>query len=148
MIRRRKPIARSSKPLRRGKPPARTKRPRRQRKTGPAALARACDKLWSLIVRRRGACESSGRLASEAVLQAAHGFSRRYRATRWNLLNGFCLSAAAHVYYTHRPLEWDQWLRDRWGEPVYNELRRIALAGKKPDLEETLARLKAEWGQP
>lgn len=138
-------IPKSTKPVKARKPIKRTTRPRKVRKTSLAKLGRACDKLWSQIVRRSGKCEVSGKSAPEVVLQAAHGFSRRYLATRWNLLNGFCLSAAAHVYYTHRPLEWDEYLHTAWGDSVYEELREIALRGLKPDIEATHAALKREW---
>ncbi len=128
-------------PVRRKSAPARTKRPRKQRKGKRASLARECDRLWSLIVRSRGASELS---SNPSNLQAAHGFSRRYRATRWLPINGFCLTAGEHVSMTYNPLAWDEWLRYRWGQPVYDELRAIALKNEKQDMPAVLAKLKAE----
>lgn len=116
-------------------------RPRKQRKSTPAKIAREADRLWSLLVRARGHSEISGKTEH---LQAAHGISRRYRNTRWLLLNGFALTRAEHVYYTHRPLEWDEYLRKAWGELAYNEMRLIALRTTSPDVAAELARLQAE----
>lgn len=134
-----KPEKRSAKPRKRI---ARGKRPRRQRKSAPAALAREADRLWSLLVRARGKCEAEGPHAGP--LQGAHGFSRRYRHTRWALLNGFCLCAACHMRYTHDPLRWEGYLRDAWGDAVYDELRKIALRTAPFLVAEVLARLKRE----
>ena len=128
--------------MKRSKPIKRGKRPRRQRKGTKAALARLCDKLWSEIVRSRGACEACNCQPPGVILQGAHGFSRRYRGTRWNLLNGFCLCSGCHVSFTHNPLLWDEWLRRAWGEETYSELRRIALKGEKPDMDEIKAKLE------
>ena len=116
-------------------------RPRRQRKTTRAQLARKADKLWGMVVRARGACEDCG---GTNVLQAAHGFSRRYRGTRWSPINGFCLCRGCHLKYTMRPLEWDDYLRNAWGGWVYDELRRLAQTTAKPDLERIIASLEAE----
>jgi hypothetical protein len=124
--------------------PARSKRPRKQRKTGRAALGRLADKLCGQIVRARGVCEGCGGFGSQAVLQWAHGLSRRYHATRWNLLNSFCLCRSCHYRWTLRPLEFDEWLRDVWGQLVYDELRRIALKNEPVDLEATVAKLREE----
>lgn len=77
-------------------------------------------------------------------MQGAHGFSRRYRGTRWLPINGFCLCSGCHVTYTHNPLDWDDWLREVWGEPVYLELRRKAQAVCKPDFSQIIPDLESE----
>jgi hypothetical protein len=107
-----------------------------------ANRTKACDILFSKIVRARGACENCGQTYD---LQCAHGFSRRYRALRWDYSNAFALCRGCHLKYTVRPLEWDEWLKARWGEDIYWELRRMALTHPNPDLDETHARLKATW---
>lgn len=90
------------------------------------------DRMWSEEVRVKGDCELSryhyDRFPCGGVLQAAHGFSRRYLGIRHNPLNGFCICAASHRYWGMRPLEWDNILRTEWGETVYEELRRLALS--------------------
>jgi len=136
------------KPLHREKAPkriTRTCRPRRKRRGGKAALAREADRLWSLIVRGRGACEMEG--DHGGPLQGAHGFSRRYRTTRWLPINGFCLCAGHHVAMTHDPLAWDDFLRRAWGEPVYQELKRLAQRTDAPDVAAAVARLRVEAGE-
>lgn len=139
------------------KPPKREPKPwtrlRRKRKGTPAALAREADRLWSLIVRysashgcEAGCGSSEGTIIGPHVgaLQAAHGFSRRYRNTRWLPVNGFALCAAHHVYWTHRPIEWDEWLRVAWGQETYYELRLLALRTTPPDVSAALEKLRAE----
>jgi len=128
--------------IQRRKPIARTSRPRKRRKGKKASLARQADVLWSSIVRRRGYCENCG---AHEFLQAAHGFSRRYRGTRWLLLNGFCLCRGCHKRYTHDPLGWTGWLQAMWGPEVYEELARRARATAKPDLADTVAKLLEEF---
>jgi hypothetical protein len=151
----RKPIARGTAKLKRSAPPKRsrlatksgvnsfrrkarikpTKRPRRK-------LLKYADSLWSAIVRRReGGCVS-GRDSHAGVFQAAHGFSRRYHATRLNLLNGHKLCLGCHVFFTHRPLEWDEWLRRHHGV-LYEPMRLEALANEKQDLALTVTALEA-----
>lgn len=104
-------------------------------------MARDADRLWGQIVRSVGRCEICG---TDQRLQAAHGFSRRYRNTRWLTINGFCLCASHHVYYTHRPLEWDAYLRRVWGDQPYNELRLRALRVTPPDVAEAVQTLVDE----
>lgn len=127
------------KPAKRGPKPR--KRIARKRKGKRASIARECDRLWSLIVRGRGHCENCG---TQEHIQAAHGISRRYRATRWLPINGFALCRSDHVFYTHRPLEWTAWLRAAWGEPVFERLTELALIAAKQDMPAILARLREE----
>ena len=115
------------------------KKPRHSRKK---AILYA-DSLWSQIVRRReGGCVS-GRPTHAGGFQAAHGFSRRYHGTRWNLRNGFKLCQGCHVYWTHRPIEWNDWLMAEWGLLVYHELKRQALSTERRDLPQITAALEA-----
>lgn len=58
-------------------------------------------------------------------LQWAHVHSRRYHAIRHDPRNAVVLCAGHHAYYTHRPLEWEQWCREN-GIP-WDELRTEAL---------------------
>jgi len=132
-------IARSRKPI------SRKSRPRTRRKGKRASLAREADRLWSLIVRRRGTCEMDGTHAGP--LQGAHGFSRRYRGTRWLLINGVALCAKHHVVMTHDPLAWTAWLKTAWGDLVYEELERIARMVSTPDHAAIVAQLREELGE-
>lgn len=111
------------------------KRPRRN-------YSAQADKLCGAIVRARGACEAEGE--HSGPLQWAHGFSRSYRAVRWDLRNGFCLCAGHHFYFTNHPIEWDDWLREKWGEDLYAQMRALANAGVKPDLPSLIVFLKEQ----
>jgi hypothetical protein len=100
-----------------------------------------CDEVLGLKVRARGYCES-GRPSHAGGLQCAHGWSRTYRGTRWHEENVFCFCAGCHTYYTHRPIEWDDWLIARWGRPKYDAMREQALHGGRQDMEAVLTSLK------
>ena len=101
------------------------------------------DKLCGAIVRARGACEAEGE--HSGPLQWAHGFSRSYRAVRWDLRNGFCLCAGHHFWFTNHPLEWDNWLQEKWGADLYIVMRRRAVnaGGGKTDPRSLVDELKA-----
>jgi len=104
-------------------------------------LLKKCDATFSKIIRSRGCCEICG---STEALQCAHGFSRRYRATRYEAQQCWCLCRGCHYRFTVRPLHWDEWMRERMGPDLYHDMRIEALIGPNPDLTETLARLRAE----
>lgn len=138
------------------KPTKRVKAKRKGSKT-PArrkarkATAKACDRLWGEIVRAKngGRCWLIGHVPNHVCkgpIQAAHGFSRRYRGTRWDLRNGFPLCAGGHLKYTYDPLMWDYWLRTWWGPLTYADLRAQALATTKPNHAEVLAELREYAG--
>ncbi len=101
-----------------------------------------CDRLFSLAVRAPGGCES-GRPEHKGNLQCAHGFSRSYKAVRWDPRNAFPLCGGCHTFYTLHPIEWDLWMLDRLGIELYGELRELALTHRTPDLELVLAELRA-----
>lgn len=111
---------------------------RTTRRTDRQSLTDRCDIVFSKLVRRNGVCVHCG---STANLECAHGFGRSYRATRWDLRNGFCLCHGDHRWFTEHPLEWDTWLRLRMAD--YDDVRLLAVSGTEPDLEELLASLRA-----
>jgi hypothetical protein len=114
--------------------------PKKKRKKGEKTKRTdECDKLFGMLVRGRGACVVCG---SFEFIQAAHGFSRSYRAVRWDDRNCFPLCRADHVRYTHRPLEWDVWLRERWGALEYEAIREQALTHQAPDMDELVLVLR------
>jgi len=74
--------------------------------------------------------------------QWCHVHSRSYHVIRHDPRNAVRLCRNHHAYYTHHPLEWEQWCRDR-GIP-WDELRIEALHGAASwSLDETLERLMA-----
>ena len=109
---------------------AKAKRIKLKRPTN-AQMVRKADILFSLAVRSVGRCAALGE--HKGPLQCAHGFSRRYRAVRWDSRNAFSLCAGHHLYFTHRPLEWDEWMREAMGD-AYELVRIKALTGPKPDM--------------
>ena len=115
----------------------------KQRRTGKRYKSvDAADALFSKIVRARsGACVNCG---SVERLQCAHGFSRRYRNARWDYRNAFCLCAGCHMFFTHRPIEWDNWLRERWGGDLYDEIRALAQQTTKVSVPDVIERLYAD----
>ena len=117
------------------------RRPKVDGLCGTHAVAEA-DRLFSLQVRAVGYCENDTD-RHNGNLQCAHGFSRSYKATRWDRRNGFCLCAGCHVFYTHHPIEWAEWMLDRLGDRTLKELRELALTHRTPDLELVLAELRA-----
>jgi hypothetical protein len=132
------------KPLKRGK------RPRRERKSTIAELKRKLDKIVGAEVRSLGMCQGGAvTQGCKGPLQWAHGFSRRYLGTRWDLRNGLCLCAAHHLYFTHRPAEWEMWLQRYYGMTEYLALQAKALQithVTRDDLERRLAELSAVGG--
>ncbi len=116
------------------------KRPKRPKRNYSAQA----DKLCGAVVRARGVCEVTDYSEHSGPLQWAHGFSRSYRAVRWDLRNGFCLCAGHHFWFTNNPIAFDDWLRAKWGAPLYWEMRQLANAGVKPDFPSLIAFLKEQ----
>ena len=108
------------------------------------ALTKKADALFGKIVRAPGVCAECG---STEVIQCAHGRSRRYYATRWDERNAFSLCRACHMRYTHNPLLWEEWLRDKWGDALYDELWQLALRGPKPDFDALIPALEARLAE-
>lgn len=101
---------------------------------------READRLFSRIVRSRGACERCG---SREHLQCAHIISRRYLAVRWTEGNAVCLCRGCHMWGTHHPLEWERWVREHIGNGIYLSLRAYAISGERVDYDAILERLRA-----
>lgn len=139
------------------KPPRRGSKPKcrlnRVRKTSRAKLVREADALWAQIVKRAGVCDFSAQGLFSGYyphscfgsLQAMHGISRRYYGTRWLPINGFSGCQKTHLYYSMRPQEWDRFLVESWGVPVWDELWAEA---RKPlgkvDVQAALDALRSE----
>ena len=110
-----------------------------RKKPSQKQLVAKADALFSLVVRSPGVCANCG---SHDYLQCAHGFSRRYRAVRWDEGNAWCLCRNCHFYFTGRPHEWEEWMQSRLGYEAYRDLQKRALStAAKVDLPAVLARL-------
>ena len=113
----------------------------------PKVTTSKLDTLFSLIMRSKGRCDFCGKSRHVAVLQCLHGFSRRYRGTRWEEDANFCLCSGCHVMFTYDPIAWDNWMRAVWGDEKYWEVRRRAQAITKPDKQAIYERLKARLAE-
>ena len=90
-----------------------------------------CKRRWSERIREAGRCELAGvdGVACGGPLQGAHGLPKgAYPSVQFELLNGWCICAGHHRYYTDRPLEWTDILLARWGAEGYQRMREKALA--------------------
>lgn len=97
------------------------------------------DALFSKFIRARdGACQVCG---STEFLQCAHIHSRSYKAIRVNPDNAVALCRSCHVRFTHRPLEWRQWVEGRF-PGGWEELSAIALTYRRVDWKAETARLR------
>lgn len=93
-----------------------------------------CDALFSKLVRDRdGGCVAQGfRFDCKGYLQCAHIIPRRYSAVRTDFDNAVALCSSHHVYWTHRPLEWQDWIGVRY-PGRWDDLRARAMADGKVD---------------
>lgn len=103
------------------------------------------DKLFSRLVRERDqTCQAAGTdmVECKGNLQAAHIHSRSYKSIRTNFENCLALCAAHHTFYTHRPLEWEQWVRANLGDARWDDLRALALRYDRVNWKERHLALK------
>jgi hypothetical protein len=78
----------------------------RQKRT---TLRNKADKLFSELIRRRGACE---RCTKKTNLQTSHLISRSNLHLRFDERNSLCLCAGCHMFWFHKnPLEAWEWYR-------------------------------------
>lgn len=89
----------------------------------------ACDRIFSQLVRMRGACQKCG---SPRNLQCAHVISRRYSATRCDLRNAWCLCAGCHMHVDgHFDAKYEL-TEQTIGLDVFAELREKATSNNRP----------------
>lgn len=74
------------------------------------------DRLAGNLVRGRGACELGGvdKVRCNQGLQWAHIVGRSNYRLRWERWNALALCSSHHLYYTHRPWEWQELIRERY----------------------------------
>lgn len=99
------------------------------------------DVAFSKMIRERdGACQSCG---SRDFLQCAHLISRSYKSIRTNPDNAVALCRSCHTRYTHHPLEWREWVEERF-PARWDRLKEEALRYTKVDWKQELAMLCRE----
>lgn len=105
-----------------------------------APSMKEADRLFSLFIRQRdGVCQKCG---DNWFLQNAHIISRSYRRVRFDPDNCMALCRKCHMYFTPRPIEWEDWCRKRGID--WDGLRYKALHGPLPDYKEVIAWLRTE----
>lgn len=89
------------------------------------------DRWFSKYIRLRdGHCLACG---DTQHLQCAHILTRSYHAVRCHEANAVALCRACHVRFTHRPLEWEDWVKARFGDDLWDQLRTEALTYARQD---------------
>lgn len=130
-----------AKPAKRGPKPKRRIRAKSKRK----AKLHDADRLFSLYIRNRDGwqCRACG---SPFNVQCGHIISRRYRAIRFSPQNAVALCAKHHVYFTHRPIEWEAWVEERFPGRLATLKAQALAAHPTPDYEAICAELRAAIG--
>lgn len=77
-------------------------------------------------------------------LQWAHILGRGYRAVRHHPENAVALSREAHVHFTHRPVEWRNWVTDMYGAERLATIEDAAQHYQKVSLETVVEELETE----
>lgn len=116
----------------------------KKRKKSPRRnYLKQCDVIFARLVRSRGVCQIKTDTDCNGYLQCCHGFGRGYKPVRCEFWNAFCGCARHHQWWTAHPLQWDDWMKEQWGEALYLSRRLTAVKGDLPDWRERLVELKA-----
>lgn len=107
----------------------------------PKGAKAKADRLFSLIIRARGACEACGATAN---LQCAHIVSRRFSHTRCDEENAFCLCAGCHHHFTDHPVEFAEFVLRERGD-TYPAVYLRSQATGKVDWFQVAVRLQERW---
>ena len=102
------------------------------------------DRLFSWIVRARGACQNCSE-TRYAQLQTAHIISRRYSHTRCDPTNAYCLCARCHRYFTDHPPSFGEFVRETIGQLAYDDLVLKSQERSKVDWDAVLETLESAW---
>ncbi len=121
-------------------------REKRARKaSSKSAQRKSCDVAFSLWVRSIGVCEAAGEgNGCKGNLQCAHVLTRGYSSIRWDPRNALSLCAGHHIFFTHRPIAWTDFIVAKLGQAHWDELRRLAITpAPTPDYRELLAEIRS-----
>lgn len=98
------------------------------------------DALFSRYIRERdGSCVACG---STEFLQCAHIISRSYKFIRTDERNAVALCRSCHMKFTHKPLEWEDFIESRW-PGLWPTLRDKALEYERVNWRAERDRLKS-----
>jgi hypothetical protein len=115
-----------------------------RRVASPKGAKAKADRLFSLIVRSRGACQACNKKAN---LQCAHIISRRFANTRCDERNALCLCGGCHHFFTDHPVEFGEFVTELIGSGTYGELYQLAHSLVKVDWVSVAGRLEDRWRQ-
>lgn len=118
-------------------------KPEPKKKKPRTDYRKQADLLFATAVRGIGFCEECG---SQRNLQCAHIISRSYSRIRVDFRNAVCLCQGCHMFFTNRPLEWEEWVTARIGIGSFRALRQIARTG--PDIDWKLEALRLKTDVP
>lgn len=102
-----------------------------------------CDKLFGRLIRKHGRCIVEG--CDKTSIQCAHIISRSYLTLRCDFDNAVPLCSSHHTFWTHRPLEWEEWCNEHLdGAYTRNAQRALAdlRAGVRVDWRALLDQLR------
>ena len=92
-----------------------------------SAQRKSCDVAFSLWVRSIGVCEAAGEgNGCKGNLQCAHILTRGYSTIRWLPANALSLCAGHHIFFTHRPIAWTDFVIAKLGQSVGDERQRMS----------------------
>lgn len=119
--------------------------PKPKKKRRKKSVTTIADELFAKIVRSAGKCFKCGNTYN---LQCAHIISRGYFGTRYDFDNALCLCSGHHVWYTHHPLEWEDFIDEKLGMERRKELKKRAYAytnsGVRLDYSKLIAELSGQ----
>ena len=91
---------------------------------------KVADRKWAATVKERDhwTCQRCGTVYPKKAqgLHAAHIFSRRFKRTRHDPINGVALCFGCHMHFHSNPLELHDWALDYLGTRSYNLLKKRA----------------------
>lgn len=108
---------------------------------GTKGLNKKADIVFAKYIKNRDkVCIKCGTLD---YLQCAHLYSRSYKQIRHNPDNAVALCRGDHVYFTHHPIEWTDFIESKF-PGRWRALRKKALDyHKKIDYKEIILNLSA-----
>ena len=111
------------------------------KKVKKSTLKKKCDVLFSTRIRSIGFCVvPSIECKHGGQLQCAHIISRWNLRLRWDEMNALCLCAGHHRFYTTRPLEWAELIKNLFSAQ-YTYVMRHKNELNEETLEDTYKRL-------
>ena len=129
------------------KPAKRARKPRKplRRKAKRKAKLHDADALFSAYIRTRDGwqCQRCGAIER---IQCAHLIGRAYRAVRFAAPNATALCQGCHVFFTHRPLEFQDWCEERWPGRLALLKAQALAAHEHPDYDALCAELRLAIG--